>query len=259
MKKRLSDHGFKDKVLLLEDPTKQNLLTEWHEYLGFECWWQDEFGRESERRQKAYDDKWKYIQSQKWVASHETPEYLNSWEGVKETLALVSKAQESVGEARLNVVHALQSINLAGAGSDVRSGTSETLDAALRKLAEAEEEYNNAKRREAMIETFSAQRYGCERAKSLCDSQPALIKWVIDQIPLIKAEMKYRADDTGAARHGKRKRIASTGEQEASGRTGPKHRKLAELEEAAPSMPKESSRNLPRKRSESDANQKPQC
>ncbi len=247
MKKRLSDHGFKDKVLLLEDPTKQNLLTEWHEYLGFECWWQDEFGRESERRQKAYDDKWKYIQSQKWVASHETPEYLNSWEGVKETLALVSKAQESVGEARLNVVHALQSINLAGAGSDVRSGTSETLDAALRKLAEAEEEYNNANRRKAIIETFSDQRCSCENAETRCNSQTALIKWVIDQIPLIKAEMKDRADDTGAARYSKRKRIASTAEQEASGWTGPNLRKLAELDEAAPSRLKDSSLNHPRR------------
>ena len=252
LKKRLSDHGVKDRVLLLEDPKKQDPLTEWHEYLGFECWWQDEYKREYERRQTAYDEKWEYMQSQNWVASHETPEYLDSWGGSRERSSFVNEAQKSVDEAKREVENARQ-IGSERNGSDCSPPTFPEMDAALRKLADAEDKYNDANRRNDNINMVLFMRSKCKCIQFYVDSQPALVKWVIDQVPLIKAEMKAKADD-GASRS-KRKRAAQNGEEEATGRTSANLRKSAEPEEKTQNMPKGSSLDSPRRRGKSDAGQ----
>ncbi|EGX94715.1 hypothetical protein CCM_02986 [Cordyceps militaris CM01] len=236
LKKRLSAHGFKEQVSLQQDLTRQDSLQEWYEYLGFECWCQDKYLREYERHKIACDEKWKYIQSQSWVASHETPEHLGSWDGIEERYARVSEAQKHVDEAKLLVGCVRQRIDT----GDASVSTSRQLDEALEKLAQAEAEYKDADHRNHTINTLGNHIYACEEAKAAVDSQPALIQWILDQFPLIKSEMEAKATGGVAALSNTKKR-ARADETDAEEKGRPIKRKAKEKEEENVKVSKEPS------------------
>ncbi|KAM3515263.1 hypothetical protein MY11210_001156 [Beauveria gryllotalpidicola] len=229
LQRRLADHGFSEKTTLLADPKKQDALAEWHEYLGFECWWQDQYIREYKGRLKRYDQNWEFIQRQEWVTSDHTPEYLENWRMSGGPRAQRQEARLEVEKAKSKVEKARQHMGIKSVDGDQKGATSHALDDALQQLAEAEKRSKELARLHDVIATLHVLEYEYKCVKAYVDSQPTLIQWVIDQIPLIKAEMKVKAHSS--AMPGSRKRSAREDGEDASAPRSPKLRKLAESEE----------------------------
>ncbi|KAJ3483828.1 hypothetical protein NLG97_g7213 [Lecanicillium saksenae] len=223
LKRRLLRHGYNNDVVFLEEPKAQNALTEWVEYLGFECWWKDEYIREYERRNDIYTRRWEYIRGQDWVGSDETPELLDSWEAYDQRQALRQQSQRDVDKARQAVDDAKNQLSGVDLECAKKSNVSSTLDAALRKLEQAEERYCDVDRRNQLIARLGSDRRGCQAAKQSIDSQSALLDWASQQIPLIKAEMSRAANGGRGTKN--RKRLAEVDIDASAADASHKHRK----------------------------------
>lgn len=75
LKDRLTRHRFTQTFQLDEDPARQDKLTTWIEYLGYEYWWYDQFAP-SKRRQQWYDNAWKKLVDSKVLRPFETEEFI---------------------------------------------------------------------------------------------------------------------------------------------------------------------------------------
>ncbi|OAA39836.1 hypothetical protein BBO_06362 [Beauveria brongniartii RCEF 3172] len=245
LQRRLAAHGVSEKTALLADPRKQDALAEWHEYLGFECWWHDGYTRAYNGHLKRYDENckfiWKFIRRHEceFVTSDHTPEFIehwmseNIWAQKRSALWERGIAREKIEEAQSKVEKARQHIGMEPVDGGHEGITPHALDDALKRLAKAEKGFKELDRLDNAIAQVEKLGDRCSAAKGYVDSKPALIQWVIDQIPLIKAEMKVKAQ--GSATSGSRKKRTRQDGEDASALRRPKLQKLAELEEMAES------------------------
>ncbi|KAM3428765.1 hypothetical protein NHJ13734_008460 [Beauveria thailandica] len=250
LQKRLAAHGVSEKTALLADPRKQDALTEWHDYLGFECWWHDEDTRSFKVHSKRYDENWQFI----WkfirrydhsfmirfrVGRPRTPEVIkdwmskNIWAQEQSASWARQRARRKIEEAKSKVEKARQHISMEPVDGGHKGVTPHALDDALKRLAEAEKGFKELDRLDNAIAQVEKLRDRCRSAKDDLDANSTLIQWVIDQIPLIKAEMKVKAQ--GSATSGSRKKRTREDDEDTSALRRPKLQKLAELEEMAES------------------------
>ncbi|KAM3558657.1 hypothetical protein ARSEF4850_004504 [Beauveria asiatica] len=232
LQRRLAAHGLSEKTTLLADPRKQDALTEWHEYLGFECWWQDQYTREYKGRLKRYDQNWNFIQRQECVTSDLTVGFIENYMSI-EIAEQRREARQEITKAKSKVEEARQHIGFEPVDGSHKGVTPRALGDALQQLAEAEKRCKKLDRFYEAIVHIRVLAYRCSCAKNHVDSQPALIQWVVDQIPLIKAEMEVKAH--GSAISGSRKKRTREDGEDASVLPMPKLRKLAKPEETAES------------------------
>ncbi|KAM3526948.1 hypothetical protein NHJ13051_003219 [Beauveria bassiana] len=225
LQRRLAAHGLSEKTTLLADPRIQDALTEWHEYLGFECWWQDQYTREYKDRLKRYDQNWNFIQRQKCVTSDHTLKFIENCMG-SHLGAQRREARREIEKAKSKVEKARQHIGLEPVDGSHKEVTPQALGDALQQLAEAEKRSKELDCINAAIAHVFALDDGCSCAKDDVDSQPALIQGVIDQTPLIKADLQVSGS--------RRKRTCEDGE-DASALQRPKLRMMAKPEETAES------------------------
>lgn len=59
MKRRLAQHGFTQPFQLQKDPTQQDALTTWVEYLNYEYFWLDWFSNAIQRLKPDHDKAWR--------------------------------------------------------------------------------------------------------------------------------------------------------------------------------------------------------
>ncbi|KAJ6786319.1 hypothetical protein PWT90_09330 [Aphanocladium album] len=226
--RRLASHGYTETVVLVENPRKQDPLAEWVEYLGFECWWLDDYIRESKRREDFYKRRWEYIRGQDLVSSDDTPEILDSWEAFDQRQAMRDNGRRELDAAKEEVKSARNQICGGDVGSTKKSDTSVTLDDALQRLKEAEEKYAVIDRRNRLISRLGADRRACKEARKNIDSQLLLVDSAARQIPLIKAEMAKSKKEATSTKH--RKRRAQVEPEAATADASHKHRKSASPE-----------------------------
>ncbi|KAF2185518.1 hypothetical protein K469DRAFT_726674 [Zopfia rhizophila CBS 207.26] len=157
VKDRLTKHGFTRTFQLDEDPARQDRLTTWIEYLGYEYWWYDQYAL-SKRQQQRLDNAWKKLVDAKVLRPFETQEFICSIESGFLERSERERAEEAVESAKSAVMLV-----------EAQSG----LDA-------AEKEYDSIKRRHSLIYEFT------ERTKN----NRILLRWMLQQLPLIELELK---------------------------------------------------------------------
>ena len=71
---RLADHGFTEAFLSLEDVKRQSERMTWIEYIEFEYWWLDRYGRSVRRYQQQHDTAWTEVVESGILGEGETEE-----------------------------------------------------------------------------------------------------------------------------------------------------------------------------------------
>ena len=190
--KRLARHGFERSFQLNEDPDRQDQLTTWIEYLGFEYVEYDKHANTVERLQQQYDEAWKKLVDSKVLKPFETEEafdYLFSIQLQGEE----SEAQKAVQSARLTVNladRALQKAQSAGLARQSLRHMEQKLSIARSKLAAATKSHEQISRRRELIRKFKLQTKSYRIAKSDADRQSMLLRWILKQVPLVELELK---------------------------------------------------------------------
>ncbi|KAL2384349.1 hypothetical protein RJZ90_002076 [Blastomyces dermatitidis] len=153
VKDRLVRHEFTRTFQLDEDPTKQDSLTTWIEYLGYEYWWYDRYAL-TEGQQAWLDSKWKDV-----VASQ------------------VLKPFETLESPNLTRQHSLKQ-------------NERRLLQAESRLSEAEKVHEFVARREKVIGRFLVATAKSRTFKHHAERHKILLKWILEQLPMIESEMK---------------------------------------------------------------------
>jgi hypothetical protein len=206
-KRRLARHGFTRPFQLNRDPKQQGKLETWIEYLYFEYWWLDRFTRTIERLQPDYDKEWQKLVDSGVLRPGETAEYLRSDESGMQCQSEKDQARAAVqrkqkiaervyAETQLDP-HRL-SIPKLERIRRMRVGTRELLTARSR-LKELE-------KRSDLIVEFVLSTANLERAKWDAARHRILLPWILEQIPLIEAELS-QTKEAGIERTKATKRI----------------------------------------------------
>ncbi|KAG8426348.1 hypothetical protein J3459_008260 [Metarhizium acridum] len=190
VKRRLARHGFTQPFELDEDPKKQDKLTTWIEYLNYEYWWLDKHTSDMERLEPEHDKLWQELVDKKILRPHETKEFVRTIASPMERANERERAQKAVEQAESEAkrIYALtqkdpkrSSIPKATRISMLKHGT-EKLLAAKRRLEQI-------RSRNDRITQFIQATFGYAGAKRDADRHRVLVQWVLDQVPLIEAEM----------------------------------------------------------------------
>ncbi|RMD43977.1 hypothetical protein DV735_g1088, partial [Chaetothyriales sp. CBS 134920] len=190
VKRRLARHGFTQPFELDEDPKKQDKLTTWIEYLNYEYWWLDKYTSDIERLEPEHDKLWQELVDKKILRPHENREFVRTTASGAECVAEKDQAMKAVqrAESEAKRIYVLTQedpnrlrIPRAKRISMLKHGT-EKLLAAKRRLEQAQS-------RSLLIVQFVRATFGYSGAKRDAARHRVLVQWVLDQVPLIEAEM----------------------------------------------------------------------
>ncbi|KLJ13211.1 hypothetical protein EMPG_11865 [Blastomyces silverae] len=190
VKDRLVRHGFTRTFQLEEDPTRQDSLTTWIEYLGYEYWWYDRYAL-TERQQEWLDRKWKDVVASQVLKPFETQESVSGFEPIMQRYNELVRSQEVVESAKSAVILAQK------AKSDPQMSRQHSLKENERRLleaesrlAEAEKDHEFMSRREKLIGGFLRATANTRTFKENAKRHKILLKWILEQLPMIEGEMK---------------------------------------------------------------------
>ncbi|KAI0867599.1 hypothetical protein GGS24DRAFT_485117 [Hypoxylon argillaceum] len=191
VKCRLARHRFTHPFELDEDPKKQCKLTTWIEYLNYEYWWLDTYARQIERLQPGLDKAWQELVDTGILRRDETKEFVR-------TPQWAMRAQDEDDQAREDWQRAKAE------GKRLYTLTQEHPDRLLRmpkekrmsimkttldKIHAAKRFFGQTRDRNNRVQAFGKGAFGHARATRNNARHRVLVKWVLDQVPLIEAEM----------------------------------------------------------------------
>ncbi|KAI1073381.1 hypothetical protein F5B20DRAFT_587319 [Whalleya microplaca] len=191
VKRRLARHGFTQPFELDEDPKKQDKLTTWIEYLNYEYWWLDKYASDIERLEPDHDKRWQELVDMGILRPHETKEFVRTTASPMERQTEDDQAQKTVQRAMSEAkrIYMLTQedperlrIPKAKRISMLKTGT-EKLLAAKRRFAQI-------RSRNDRITEFIRATFGYAGARRDTARHRVLAQWVLDQVPLVEAEMK---------------------------------------------------------------------
>ena len=212
LQRLLRQCGFRRPFRLQEDPKRQDKVTEWIEYLGYECAVLYHHWRTLKLLRPNVDEAWRKLVEAKGLLPHKTREYIlgHSYGLVSliDTLQAKQATESAISAARRPVPEA----NVAAdrTQGDSREQHHKTDKAASERGGEIEiksekEAKNNAKLLFLLeIREFRMHWDILLKRKKWC-------AWVRNQLPLIEAEMAHAAADPPGERGVKRKH---TGEED---------------------------------------------
>ncbi|KAI0872475.1 hypothetical protein GGS24DRAFT_518539 [Hypoxylon argillaceum] len=209
VKRRLARHGFTRPFQLKYDPKRQDKLTEWIEYLNFEYWCLDWYAASIQRLKPAHDKAWRELVDSKIARPGETMESIRTTASSMQRSREQSQAREAMRRAKSRVKEVYTSTSLAPLAplAPNRLNTpmkerSQRLQAATRELLAAEASKESIIKRGSLIEKFIRGTSGFVDAKKDASRHSILVQWVLDQVPLVEAELtrseatKVKPDET---------------------------------------------------------------
>lgn len=193
VKKLLTEYDFTRPFQFHEDPTQQDKLTTWIEYLGWECWLHYRLARRVESMQPKYDAAWKTLQDSNVLRPFETEEYVCSIECAYKHQSEGDQATQAVKSARSAARTVIESVY-----SDAQNPRDPRLTSAARvqkmtaaqeRLEAAEEALQTIKRRNDLCTIFmqAAGSYLC--TKEDAQRHKLRVMWTLEQVPLVEAEL----------------------------------------------------------------------
>ncbi|KAG5748613.1 hypothetical protein H9Q70_008726 [Fusarium xylarioides] len=210
VKRRLARHDFTQPFELNEDPRKQDKLTTWIEYLNYEYWWLNKHSSDIERLEPEHDKLWQELVDDKILRPHETKEFVRTtaspmerqneedlaWKAVQRTESEAKRIYVLTQEdpKRLCIPKAKR-ISMLNQGAE--------------KLLAARRRFEQVRSRNHRITQFIRATFDYDEAKRDAARHRVLVQWVLDQVPLIEAEMnpsKANGPGTVGRRTAKRKR-----------------------------------------------------
>ncbi|KJZ70540.1 hypothetical protein HIM_10084 [Hirsutella minnesotensis 3608] len=197
MKRRLAQYNFTRPFQLMEDPTQQDTLTTWIEYLGFECWWHDHYVRLAESQQSKFNESWKRLVDSGVLRPRETPESIrkdeSSWARVREEEHTEKALKSAKSAAERSLLPTVKFMKDPTAPNLPEHARKKLLATALETLNAAKKSLRMIRDRNERITDFIRGTWDYVGAKRDAKRQKCVIQWVLDQVPLIEAEANTEA------------------------------------------------------------------
>ncbi|PGH32994.1 hypothetical protein GX50_04209 [[Emmonsia] crescens] len=230
VKDRLTKHGFTRTFQLDEDPTTQDRLTTWIEYLAYEYWWYDRFAL-SERQQQWLDDKWKKVVDGQVLKPVETQKSVCDFESIVLRYKELEQSREALAVANSAVVLARKAISDPQNSRHPLKEPEQRLLETQSKLAAAEEKNIFIERRYKLISDFNKDTGNIQIAKESADRHTILLRWILEQLPMVVLEMKQSeaAETTSNDESVRRKPKLDHADQLSSGE-GPRDQESNDME-----------------------------
>ncbi|KAL2256262.1 hypothetical protein VTK26DRAFT_1919 [Humicola hyalothermophila] len=201
-KRRLIKHGFTRTFQLDKDPVRQDKLTTWIEYLNYEYSWYDRYERSIKRLQPKYDKAWKQLVDSGVLRPGETEETLRTTESSLRRQGEEDQAGKAVASAEAAAKAAVLETEKAKTGRSrfTKQERIQRLEAAHSKLVAAKEALKTTKRRGDLITEFIRGTWDYREAKRGLHRQRLLLQWILEQVPLIEAELNEPKVAEGGSR-----------------------------------------------------------
>ena len=193
VKKLLAQHGFTRPFQFHEDPTQQDKLTTWIEYLGYECWVSETYTRFLQSKQPSYDEAWKKLVDSNVLRSFETEDYvcgIKCWiqHDFEENEAW--KAVESArSAAKAVLVSARKDVGNPRGSRFTSHARAQMMLAAKSKLDAAKESLQSIRKRNDLVTEFTRATGKYRTAKKDAERRRPRLRWILEQVPLIEAEL----------------------------------------------------------------------
>ncbi|QSS54251.1 hypothetical protein I7I53_01747 [Histoplasma capsulatum var. duboisii H88] len=189
VKDRLVRHGFLRNFQLDEDPTRQDNLTTWIEYLGYEYWWHDRYAL-SIHQEQWLESKWKEIVDSNVLRHSETRESIAGFEPSMLRYEELNRSQELVDTAKSAVIAARKAISDSETPRHRSKELEQRLIAAQSKLIAEEEKCDFIRRRNKIIGAYIQDTSNHLIFKENAQRHSILLRWILDQLPLVELDMK---------------------------------------------------------------------
>lgn len=189
LKERLARHGFTRPFQLDEDAARQDKMTTWIEYIGYEYWWYDYFAGIARSHQKRHDNAWKKLVDSKVLRPGETEEFVcdidTTFQDSSE-LEMAARAVQSV----ISVVSLAETTMAKCRQFKLSLPTIRQRLLAARSMLETTQAANESlKRRSDCITEFIQRTRHYQIAKRAAKHHDVLLRWMLQQVPLIEAEL----------------------------------------------------------------------
>ncbi|KAH9203744.1 hypothetical protein DL95DRAFT_399072 [Leptodontidium sp. 2 PMI_412] len=210
--KRLARHGFERSFQLNEDPDRQDQLTTWIEYLGYEYMEYERHANIMKRLQPQYNEAWKKLVDSKVLKPFETEESFKYFFFLQ--LKQEETDAEKVKESATSIVkladRAWQKAQSAGLTRQSLWQMEQKLSIARSKLTAATKSLEQISRRRELIRKFKLQTKSYRIAKGDANHQSILLRWILQQVPLIELELnatKVSEKDSTEVNGGRQRRL----------------------------------------------------
>ncbi|KAI0423527.1 hypothetical protein F5Y09DRAFT_336517 [Xylaria sp. FL1042] len=192
MKNLLAQYGFTRPFEFLKDSKQQDQLTTWIEYLGFEYARYDKYNKTVQRLQPTFDKAWKTLLHSKVLRPSETQEYICDPESAIERQTerrQAWRAMEAAKSAAEKALVPVQKNNNSLRGLHLTPSERKQMLAATSRLDKAKALHKSIMKRNQTITNFNVTTRDYKIAKRKAERHPILLRWILDQVPLIAAEM----------------------------------------------------------------------
>ena len=189
-KRRLARHGFIRTFQFEEDPTRQDGLTTWIEYLNYEYSRYDDYNRRVEKLQPGHDEAWKRLVESGALRPGETEEYLLTDESSLLRQSELIRAQEALNAVEADAKAILieyEEVNK-GRGKLGRAECFRKMTSISSRFAPAREALKAAEKRNPITQ-FIMETGEYMNAKHDVYRHSVLLSWVLEQVPLVEAEI----------------------------------------------------------------------
>jgi hypothetical protein len=198
VRKLLAEYDFTRPLQLHKDPTQQDKLTTWVEYLGYECWLHYRCTQRIKRMQPDYHIAWKKLVDSNVLRPFETEEYVCRTrecglrqQSEREEATRAVKSAETAAQAVVASMYK-DAHNPKGACLTSEQRIQRML-AAKSRLEAAKESLALIKRRNDLVTEFKQAIGALGPMGYVCTMEDAKrhslrIRWILDQVPLIEAE-----------------------------------------------------------------------
>ena len=189
----IAQYDFTRPFQLHQDPTQQDKLTTWIEYLGYACAVHSRFIHLIKKRQPDYDRAWKTLVDSGVLRPSETDEYIRGIECLLKRQSESDQAEKAVRMAELAVAskvsqHAHQTSVQISATAQSR------LDAARRSL-------ESIQKRDGLVRAFKAAILDYGKAEKGAKRHSPVVQWIMEQVPVIESELKTPMTAEGGQSH----------------------------------------------------------
>ena len=190
---RLKRHEFAQSFQLDENLDRQDKLATWIEFLSYEYRNYDIYGDTIKRLQQQHDKAWKKLVGSKVLRPMETEKSL--WEfgiglQLKNEEAEAERAVEFAKSTVTSAENAFLKSQSAGLSGRSFSQIEQTLSAATTKQAAALKTLEQISKRRNSVIDFHNQTKQYVVAKDNASDQDILLRWILQQVPLISIELK---------------------------------------------------------------------
>ncbi|POS72348.1 hypothetical protein DHEL01_v209259 [Diaporthe helianthi] len=193
VEKLLAEYGFTQPFQFHQEPTQQDKLTTWIEYLGYECWLHYRHARRVKRMQPKFDAAWKTLVDANLLRPFETQEYVcdidssfqRQIESDQATRAVA--LAKSAGRAVLTWVY--NDINDPRGSRHTSAARLQKMTLAKSRCETAEEALSLIRRRNDLITKFKQSVGSYLSSKREAAKHNLRVRWTLEQVPLIEAEL----------------------------------------------------------------------